>query len=73
MVPALLCFRPVMQSRHLVLRAHCPNIYTMIKGLVPKSANLKCQSIAHNEESPATLATIVKGYDDTKYKKKLSK
>ena len=30
----------------------------MIKGLVPKSANLKCQSIAHNEKSPATLATI---------------
>ena len=30
----------------------------MIKGLVPKSANFKCQSITHNENSPATLATV---------------
>ena len=30
----------------------------MIKGLVPKSANFKCQSITHNENSTATLATI---------------
>ena len=33
----------------------------MIKGLVPKSANFKCQSIMHNENSPATLAPIYKG------------
>ena len=31
--------------------------------MVPKSANLKCQSIAHNEKSPATLATIYRGRD----------
>ena len=61
MVPALLWFRPVMQSRQLVLRANCLNIYTLIKGLVPKSANFKCQSNTHNEESQATLATIYKG------------
>ena len=50
-----------MQNRQLVLRANCPNIYTMIKGLVPKSANYKCQSITHNENSPATLASIYYG------------
>ena len=33
----------------------------MIKGLVPKSANFKCQSIDHNEESQVTLALIFKG------------
>ena len=30
--------------------------------MVPKSATLKCQSLAHNEKSPATLATIHMGY-----------
>ena len=50
-----------MQSRQLVLRANCPNIHTMIKGLVPKSATYKCQSITHNENSTATLATIYLG------------
>ena len=35
----------------------------MIKGLVPKSANFKCQSIEHNEESQATLASIYKSDD----------
>ena len=48
-----------------MLRAYCPNIYTVIKGLVPKSANLECQSITHNENSPATLARIYSGnFDD---------
>ena len=43
----------------------------MITGLVPKSANLKCRSITHNEKSPATLATIYKGggpHDQNNYK-----
>ena len=43
----------------------------MIKGLVAKSATLPCQSLTHNVESPATLATIFKGgssFDQNNYK-----
>ena len=30
--PLLSQFKPVQQSKHQVLRAYCPNIYTVVKG-----------------------------------------
>ena len=39
----------------------------MIKGLVTKSANYECQSITHNENSPATLSTVHKPLDIAPY------